>query len=333
MRQKQIVQLGIAVVLGAIATTLLFRSDVVALSFADGKETTYSKDLNNVLPSLPIVASVGSAPANTGEPLVGSNYRNDEEKIRLAWSAPTGLEAWSLLKNSDFGETGVRTVLGEVRDTCRSALNPYAGKAENDSNLAFKKHAEASALFLSNYCGDAPTLIRTIDAVLAPYEADLRRRVLDAINRGVEFVPRLSKREHDLEQLIIASRTSEKAADALINEIFVSTNPISAQGLGSSLAGASMDNGSLNAWNDYLPPNLSIPDRFLVFKIAVDLNVCRRLAGCGVNTVLTFAACANAGARCQVSEDLLSYRRRTTSPMLYQAAEQIAAAMQARRYR
>ena len=73
-------------------------------------------------------------------------------------------------------------------------------------------------------------------------------------------------------------------------------------------------------------------DSYKPYTIAAEIIACQRFRGCGPNEVLSMYQCLTEHA-CQRGEDLLSYRRRTTSPMLYQAAEQIAAAMQARRYR
>ncbi len=78
--------------------------------------------------------------------------------------------------------------------------------------------------------------------------------------------------------------------------------------------------------------NLGPGYRLYLFALAGEMIGCQQHRGCGPNEILSMHECLM-GRGCRPNEDLLSYRRRTTSPMLYQAAEQIAAAMQARRYR
>ena len=332
-RHKQILLLWCLGLLGIVVAFLTIHADFAVV----GVTNVGKKDDSNNSTGASAFAPAGmaiQATESTVEYVADSSAMREAEKIQKAWGAGTGLEAWNLLKHSDFNDPEVLTALYTVSSACKAALKPYSSEAVQPSNVVMQNHAKAAAIFLAQYCGDAPALIAQIDAALAPGVEDVKRRGLHAIAHNVEFVPRQQpKRLENLEKLRVASATSVEAADAVINEILLGRNPSSARGFAGSLAGASVGTGALSSWNDFLPPRLPWEERNLVFTIAAELNVCNRVRGCGANTALTMFECAIAGRRCQPNEDLLSYRRRTTSPMLYQAAEQIAAAMQARRYR
>ena len=279
--------------------------------------------------------NIGTVPMESIQNLAIPLGLGDQDKILQSWNATNGDEVLNLLKNADFSDPQVRRVLDKVRGVCLSSKKPFGDEAVNAWNLIAAKHAEATSIFIAQYCGDVSQLVARIDAALAPGLSNLKRRIQEAKAHGVEFAGDPSpERWSNLEKLTSASSTSIEATDALINEGLVERDPVIARNIAERLVPASEGNGTLATWNDYLPPLLPKAERTLVFTIAAELNVCNRSQACGANRPLAMYLCAFTGHRtCQPNEDLLAYRRRTTSPMLYQAAEQIAAAMQARRYR
>ena len=303
---------------------------------AEHSDTSVVFDLTPNIKPFAQAQDINAAPPTNSNPLPkpsdGFGY---QDKLVKIWDASTAQEAWNLLENSDLSEPVVSHLLDKIVATCQHAHKTYDGLPPSTSNAIAVNHDKAVDIFVAKYCGNSSVLVARIDAALAPGLADLKLRVLDSIKRGVEFVGKpSSKRWSDIEKLTVASKSSIEAATALINEGLREINPVMARNLAERLVPASEGNGALATWNDYLPPLLPGADRTLVFTIAAELNVCSRSQACGANRPLAMYECAFAGHRtCQPNEDLLSYRRRTTSPMLYQAAEQIAAAMQARRYR
>jgi len=239
------------------------------------------------------------------------------------------------LKNSDFSDAQVRRLLDTIRSACLMSQKPYSDEAESAWGVISANHAKAMTIFGAQYCGDVSLLVARIDFALAPHIADLKRRIEDSIARGVEFEGKPPPQQWiNLEKLTVASATSIEATDALINEGLVQKDPFMARNIAERLVPASEANGTLADWNAYFPPSLPKAERSHVFTIAAELNACSQIQACRANRPFVLYQCAHFGHRtCAPNEDLLSYRRRTTSPMLFQAAEQIAAAMQARRYR
>jgi hypothetical protein len=326
----------IALLVAGVLSVTIFSG---VLQFGVHSNRTPSSESDAVLAKQvnPNVAAPQSAMAPTElrqneAQIVGLSPR---ESVLQAWGAGTSEEVWNLLKNADFSGGDTRILLDTVRATCKDAQKPHNGIPVSASSAIAASNAKATDIFVARYCGDVELLVARIDAALAPGEADLKRRYFESIKQGVEFVgkPQPKNRE-DLQKLIVASATSALAADAVINEMLTEKNPYTARSLTRELALSSESGRSLAAWNDFLPPDVSRADRIRVFSIAGELNICSRVRGCEGNRPLTIYECPFPGqATCYPNEDLLSYRRRTTSPMLYQAAEQIAAAMRARRYR
>lgn len=279
--------------------------------------------------------------AITEQNFTTSSHDAPNDKVALGgeginvWASATGLEVWDRLKFSDFSDPEIIGLLMTVRSACRVAQQQSAIPATDLENLAVANNVRATRLFLAQYCGDASALIGRINAALGPGEAALKQAALASLERGEVMAPiSQPKRFSDLEKMVAASQTSSVAADAVVNELLVSKSPDEARNLASLLASASENQGALALWKKYLPTNVSRIERQQIFALSGEISSCQRLQTCGINSLYSLYECSiGGGGRCQPNEDLLSYRRRTTSPMLYQAAEQIAAAMQARRYR
>jgi hypothetical protein len=287
------------------------------------------------------MANISAPPLTTATGAKIDGSKRDDFQAALA--AKTGIEAWNHLKYLDVSDFHVSNLLGKIRDACalgekgfRATQNRPVDSLANSPNMAEANNIKATREFFLSYCGGSDELTNLINAALKPQEEALKLRVLDAVRRGVEYQPvGLAKNVLDRETLMRASKSSVQAADAVINEMLVEKDPDAARTLaGGVLAAASAENGALSALNVYLPHDVTWKERSTVFTIAAELIACQRVQGCGQNSPLALWECGVAGSRrCQPGEDLLAYRRRTTSPMLYQAAEQIAAAMLARRYR
>jgi hypothetical protein len=257
----------------------------------------------------------------------------DINNVEAAWAASTGSAALDQLRNSDLTDSQVVAFLMLARASCKIALYYSDPSSKAATNVLSSNNALANAQFLDNYCGRDEKLIQRIDLALSPAREKMKRE-FPALARGETTQQRPPEQDTDLDKLISASHKSSVAADALINELLAARSPDAARILAQALSSATEGEGVLVAWNKYLPTNAQRLERIEAFTIAGELLACQRLAGCGPGAVLSMYQCAVGGpGRCQPGEDLLSYRRRTTSPMLYQAAEQIAAAMQARRYR
>jgi hypothetical protein len=255
----------------------------------------------------------------------------DINNIQAAWAAASGSEALEKLKNSDLSDSQVIAFLMLARASCKIALH-YSDPANQPDVNRLSDNARANSQFVDHYCGRDAKLIQRIDLALS----SAREKMLQqpALANGEITRQAGPEQDSDLDKLIAASHKSSAAADALINELLAARSPDAARILAQNLSSATENQGVLASWNQYLPANAQRIERMEAFTIAGELLACPRLAGCGPGAVLSMYQCAVGGpGRCQPGEDLLSYRRRTTSPMLYQAAEQIAAAMQARRYR
>jgi hypothetical protein len=256
-------------------------------------------------------------------------------QIERAWAAQDGLTALRELQNADLSDPINAGFLRMIRGTCSTAQKHSLISLDTLRGSATIENAKAGQLYFKQYCGGSSILAKEIEALLAPVDAKLKSLGLAAIARGETKVeigePQYLK---DLYKLQEASKTSIDAADAVINQLLIRKDPDFVRNVAAQLATATEGQGSLAAWNAILPPNAKAAEREQIFMIAGELLVCPVVSACRSNAVFTMYECSIGGSgRCQHGEDLLSYRRRTTSPMLYQAAEQIAAAMQARRYR
>ncbi len=236
-----------------------------------------------------------------------------------AYSAVTAQEALKLLSFEDPADPMIRNLLKLIRTTCKSAAVNVSrvGVSLIRAGQTEKLHLEASTAYLANYCGDSESLVAAIDA---------------SLSASAQLVQHPPKNYQDLEKLFNAGVKTPELADAFINEVLIAVDPDQARNIAMMLSAGLEPGGPLVKWRELFPPHATTSEFVQSFTIAGELTACQRSGGCRANQPLTFFTCL-LPANCVAGEDLLSYRRRTTSPMLYKAAEQIAAAMQARRYR
>jgi hypothetical protein len=236
-----------------------------------------------------------------------------DKAIRDALAANTAAAAIASLATV-AGDANVSQHLSLIGATCRGSIR-LTTNAKGIDRESVEGGARAKLSdFSKTYCGDVPTLLNQIATVRSKYSAT-----------------QISEREKFVEALFAAKRT-ESTANAIINEILASPDLRQSVYAAEGLSALSSEDEPLSNWRRYLPRLATQEDRRIAFTIAGELLNCPRLGGCGTNQFYLAYQCVRV-MNCAPGEDLLSYRRRTTSPMLYQAAEQIAAAMQARRYR
>ena len=244
--------------------------------------------------------------------------RTNEDVLSRAYSARTAIGALDILNEADEADPMVVGLLKLIRTTCR----PASTSVQNSLNLAsrsgfVKNHNDASKAYLTNYCGDVGSLVHDIDAKIE-------------IVAQAKLEP--PKESQDLAKLMEAGIKSSEVADAVVNEILMSRDPDKARNLAMMLSAGLEPGGALVKWREFFPPLAGRAEYIQAFTNAGELIACQHVGGCGPNQPLSFFTCLMAQS-CLPNEDLVAYRRRTTSPMLFQAAERIAAEMQVRRYR
>ena len=256
------------------------------------------------------------APAATGKPSSNTHPQSDSEKAiaASAWAAQTANEALKITQSSEANESRFNILLNMVRASCKVA-SFRASKLKNPRGQLEINQKQALADFLVNYCGDVSKLDSLITQRLGPNNS--------------AFQPRQRDEET---MLLLAAKPSNEVANALINEVLSAPDVDMARLTAPLISEMMKTGGPLESWQEFLPENPSFAELNTTFTIAGEIISCQQHRGCGANEILSMHECL-LGRGCRPGEDLLNYRRRTTSPMFYQAAEQIALAMQARRYR
>jgi len=283
-------------------------------------ETPDQTDGNKSLASMPVrdLTSAGNiATASSSRPNSNGSLKSEADKARAAsaWAAKTGIDALRITQASELNESRLNILLNMARTSCRVARS-RASKLKNPRGQLEISRKQAVEVFLNSYCGDVSKLDLLITQRLGPDETAFKSR----------------PRDEDLLRLLLA-KPSREVADALINEVLFAQDVDSARLIAPLVSEMTKPGGPLEAWQEFLPERPSNAELITIFTIAGETISCQQHRGCGANELLSMYQCLLEPNGCQLGEGLLAYRRRTTSPMLYQAAEQIAAAMQARRYR
>ena len=251
-----------------------------------------------------------------GKPILNLSLQSEAERViaASAWAANSGIEALKIAQSSELNESRLNILLHMVRASCKVA-NFRASKLKEPRGQLEINQKKALESFLTSYCGDVAKLDLLISQRLGPNDLVFKARQRD-----------------EETMLLIAAKPSNEVANALINEVLSARDVDEARLIAPLIYGMTKTGGPLEAWQEFMPDNPSFAELSSAYTIAGEMISCQQHRGCGANEILSMHECLM-GRGCQPNEDLLSYRRRTTSPMLYQAAEQIAAAMQARRYR
>jgi hypothetical protein len=224
------------------------------------------------------------------------------QRLTTALEAETALELWTLLRNSDSSNTGLITILQNLVGACGQAkkLNAQVGSLEGGQ----KENALAAGVFLG-YCVG-------FDQVEPEIAADIQRRRL-------LMKPKLD----DMAVLGIAAPKNKQATSVLLDEIKSSNNPYIAREMAMVVSDLARPGFPLESWSKLLPPSASRGERAQVFGLAAEMVYCANHAACQPTSLLSNQICLYE-QRCVRGEDLLSYRRRTTAPIVYQSAQFVA---------
>ena len=304
-----------AAITSVIATLIL----TLGLLIQPNLESLVQRKDNEPLQLVPasetaLVTTAVTAPS--GKPSPNSSLQGDSDRViaASAWSAQTAIDALKITQSSELNESRLNILLHIIRSSCKVA-NFRASKIKIPRGQLEINQKQAVEAFLKSYCGDVAKLDLLITQRLGPNETAFKSR------------------SHDEEtMLLLAAKPSNELASALINDVLTSPDVDLARLTAPLISRMTKTSGPLEDWQKFLPENPSFADLNAVYTIVGEIISCQQHRGCGSNEILSMHECLM-GRGCQPGEDLLAYRRRTTSPMLYQAAEQIAAAMQARRYR
>jgi len=297
--------LVLLVVIGVIKNSSLGQPDTGTLNVAQSNGSESSEQIQIV-----------SADEGTNNLNMALTESFSNSLISEAWAANSAFAALERLNKIDVNDARANSYAKMIAGACNASnrITSIDELADPGSVNALTRATLSN--FLSVYCGDL-SLVNLKVAALLEKSPTLKR----------------SPRGEFLNTLIGAENKSIVTADAFINEMLVSSDLVETVHFASLVSNWAREGGPLAKWNKYLPDRINESDRIAAYTIAGELVACQRLRGCGANQLLLASECIRPGISCKPNEDLLSYRRRTTSPMLFQAAEQIAAAMQARRYR
>jgi hypothetical protein len=241
---------------------------------------------------LQINVDLNSASSNSSPP----------QKAATGLEAKTAAELWTLLRNSDTSNKELIAIFQHLIGSCRQAKKLNAQVSLLDG--AQKENALAAGLFL-DYCNG-------FDQIEAQIEADIERRRL------------LIKSEpDDMVVLSIAAPKNKQATSVLLDEIKTSNNPYIAREIAIVVSDLTRPGLPLESWSKLLPPSASGSERSQVFGLAAEMIYCANYAACQPMSFLSNHACLYE-QRCVRGEDLLTYRRRTTAPIVYQSAQLVA---------
>jgi hypothetical protein len=236
--------------------------------------------------------------------------------LTAAYAATNAQEALAILDRVDVADPMRTNLIKMIGVTCRTASKPLLASDDTSEGSTAKNHRDSLVGYLASYCGDLRALQAKTDAMLAT---------------TAHLSLAHPKRDQDLSTLLEAGVTTTALANAIINEVLTTTDPDKAKNLGVMLSAGLEPGGALVNWNAYLPPQSPRSERIQVVSMAAEMLTCSYAHGCGPNQPIAMFNCVLTQT-CQPGEDLLAFRRRTTSPILYRAAEQIAAEMRKRRY-
>lgn len=235
-----------------------------------------------------------------------------DQAIRTALDASTADDAITSLAPvaEDYHAHQHIRLIGAI---CRGALKETTTVPKVDPASVDGQSRLKLSEFLKTYCGNVVELSKKVEAISARHPTAV-----------------LSEREEYVDALFALPRT-EATADKIIDEIVNSPDLRESVWHAEKLGSFAATKGPLARFQKYLRNYSTDSERRAVFEIVGELLNCPRLGGCGTNQFHLAYECSTA-RNCRPGEDLFAYRRRTTSPELYQAAEQIAAEIQTERY-
>jgi hypothetical protein len=231
--------------------------------------------------------------------------------ISPVWvEAETADALWSGIKNADVSDPKSIAMLQRLAGTCQQAEKLQAQIAQLSG---YEKENALSAKEFLGFCAGF---------------AQIQAQVTAEIERRLRL---LKPRMDDLAVLSISEPKNQKATAVLVAEIARSNNPYVAREMAAALSSRTLPGFPLESWSRLLPPHASRQEREQIFGLAAEIVFCSSSPACHSTSFFRNQTCLYE-SRCVRGEDLLTYRRRTNAPILFQSAQLVADQITMRKY-